>query len=74
MAAMKPSSGNLTATGSTALAYEDGHYTVNGEEATGGADRPTIAQQKSFYVITEYVVMHPPCSGPSIPSLSTPSA
>ena len=56
--AMKPSSGTH-GDGFYCLAYEDGHYTVNGEEATAEQIDQLIAQQKSFYVITEYVVMHP---------------
>lgn len=56
--AMKPSSGTH-GDGFYCLAYEDGHYTVNGEEATAEQIDQLIAEQKSFYVITEYVEMHP---------------
>ncbi len=56
--AMKPSSGTH-GDGFYCLAYEDGKYTVNGEETTADQLWQIIAQRKSFYVITEYINMHP---------------
>ena len=55
---MKPSSGTH-GDGFYCLAYEDGKYTVNGEETTAEQLWQIIAQRKSFYVITEYINMHP---------------
>lgn len=53
----KPSSGTH-GDGFYRLAWEDGAYTVNGEETDEEGLRALIGEQKSFYVVTEYVHMH----------------
>ncbi len=40
------------------LAYSDGQYFINGENADEAQLRKTLSSQKSFYIVTEYLVMH----------------
>lgn len=55
--AFKPSAGTH-GDGFYCLAYEDGEYFVNGEACPAEQVVKTLTAQKSFYVLTEYLVMH----------------
>lgn len=57
MLAFKPSAGTH-GDGFYCLAYEDGQYLVNGEATDAQGIAKLLAAQKSFYVVTEYLVMH----------------
>lgn len=55
--AFKPSAGTH-GDGFYCLAYEDGIFLINGEESTAEQVIETLKGQKSFYIVTEYLVMH----------------
>ncbi len=55
--AMKPSAGTH-GDGFYCLTYENGAYTVNGEIRTEEQIIELITGFKSFYIVTEYIVMH----------------
>lgn len=56
--AMKPSAGTH-GDGFYRLEYKDGDYFVNGEVRTEEQMRDLVRSFKSFYVVTEYLFMHP---------------
>lgn len=55
--AFKPSAGTH-GDGFYCLAYENESYWVNGEESTADQVIETLSGQKSFYIVTEYLLMH----------------
>lgn len=55
--AFKPSAGTH-GDGFYCLSYEDDQYTINGKVSSEQDILDLLAAQKSFYVVTEYLVMH----------------
>lgn len=56
--ALKPDEGSH-GDGFYRLGYEDGGYTLNGENATGEQVLAIISDPQNRYLITEFIVMHP---------------
>lgn len=56
--ALKPSAGTH-GDGFYCLTYENGHYTANGQVVTEAELLDILEKRKSFYVLTEYIEMHP---------------